>query len=62
MKEYATETIFRLFFFKELFDFILTGEVQFRMGTGEEVGVAFSLEFAHDSGAYHAAMTCDVYL
>ena len=52
--------ILGLFLCKKALDILLTAEVQLFMGTGDDIGVALTLQFAHDGAAHHAAMTGDI--
>ena len=48
------EDIFRSFCLKESLHLVLAGEVQFLVGTGNDVRVALALEFTHDGASHHA--------
>ena len=48
--------ILRLFGGKESLHILLAAEVQFLVGTGDDIGIALALQFPHDGAAHHAAM------
>ena len=58
----SKEHILRLFLCEELFHSILTGQVQFFVGAGDDIGIALTLQLTNDCRAHHAAMTCDINL
>ena len=58
----SKEHILRLLLCEELFHSILTGQVQFLVGAGDDIGVTLTLQFTNDCRAHHPAMTCDINL
>ena len=55
------EDIFGLLLSEELLHGILSGEVEFFMGSGDDVIVALALKLAHNGRAYHATVPGDIY-
>ena len=46
---------------KEGFHLLLTAKIQLFVRTGNDVRISLTLQFAHDSTSYHAAVTCYIY-
>ena len=53
----SQKNVFGFFGFKKGLHFILPHQIEFTMGSANEVGKAFVLQFLHDCGTYQAAMT-----
>ncbi len=56
----SEEHVFGTLLSKERLHLVLTGEVQFRVGTGDDIVVSLSLEFAHNGASHHTTVACDV--
>src|SRR5699024_8462486 len=52
----SQKDVFRLFSGKEGFHRLLTAEIQFPVGAGDQVGVPLALQFPHNGAAHHAAV------
>ena len=57
----SEEDVFGLLGGEEDLNGFLATEVEFRMGAGDDVGVALASELTDDGGAYHAAMSGYIY-
>ena len=54
----SEEHILRLFLPKERFHSVLPGQIQFFMGSGDDIRIALTLQLTDDGRAHHAAMAC----
>ena len=54
--------IIRLLLCEEFFHLILTGQVQFFMGSGNNIVVSVSLQRTYNARSYHSPMTCYINL
>ena len=55
------EHVLRTLIGKEVVYGLLVAQVQFLVGTGDDVGIALSMKLAHNGAAHHAVMTGYVY-
>ena len=47
---------------EEGFNGILASEVQFLVGASDDIGIALTLELAHNRATHHPTVTCYIYL